>query len=96
MVPALVQEPPLPPALYVQPSPVQAVCVVLDAHVALVCWEHVPLPEAVQPGRLAQFGDEHVDVGTPVQCGPVVKIVVGAGKRVSADLQQIWFLQSLD
>jgi len=54
------------------------------------------LPEAVQPGIDAQLLDEQVDVGVPVQCGPVVKTVVSVGKRVSADLQQIWFLQSLD
>lgn len=54
------------------------------------------MPEAVQPGIDAQLLDEQVDVGVPVQCGPVVKTVVSVGKRVSADLQQIWFLQSLD
>jgi hypothetical protein len=50
----------------------------------------------VQPGSEAQVLDAQVADGVPVQCGPVVKILVGAGKRVSADLQQIWFLQSLD
>jgi hypothetical protein len=50
----------------------------------------------VQPGTEAQLLAEQLDVGTPSQCGPVVNIVVAAGRRVSADLQQIWFLQSLD
>jgi hypothetical protein len=49
----------------------------------------VPLPEAVQPGSEAQLDAEQLDAGVPVQCGPVVKTLVGAGKRVSADLQQI-------
>ena len=49
----------------------------------------MPLPEAVQPGSEAQLDAEQLDAGVPVQCGPVVKTLVGAGKRVSADLQQI-------
>ena len=56
----------------------------------------MPAPVATQPGSEAQLDAVQLDAGVPVQCGPVVKTLVGAGKRVSADLQQIWFLQSLD
>ncbi|HEY0464908.1 MAG TPA: hypothetical protein VGC79_11890 [Polyangiaceae bacterium] len=50
----------------------------------------------MQPGSEAQVLEAQVDVGVPVQCGPVLKMAPSVGKRVNADLQQIWFLQSLD
>lgn len=81
---------PAPPPLYVQPArPVQVASVDLLEHEAL-CWAtQVPLPEAVQPGSEAQPEDEQLAAGVPLQCGPVLKMVVALGKRVSADLQQI-------
>ena len=83
-----VQAPPLPP-VYVQPSEVHAASVVLLEQEDADCVRHVPLPVAVQPGSEAHVLDEQLEVGVPAQCGPVVKIAVAAGKRVSADLQQI-------
>jgi hypothetical protein len=82
----------------VQPaSAAQVASVVLLEHEE-ACWEtHVPLPVAAQPGSEEQLDTTlQVDGAVPTQCGPVLKTADCVGKRVSADLQQIWFLQSLD
>ena len=54
------------------------------------------MPEVdTQPGIDAQLDDEHVYEGVPAQWGPVENVLVSPGRRMIADLQQSWALQSV-
>jgi hypothetical protein len=74
----------------------QLVAEVFPAQLELLTVWQVLSDGGTQPGIDAQFGEVQLEIGVPAQRGPVLKTFVSPVRRVNADLQQIWFLQSLD
>jgi hypothetical protein len=96
-----VQEP-IDVAFHAQPdNDSQVACAAFVVHATDVpLHEPIVVASQMQPGVVGHVVEEArvaqlVTAGVPTQRGPVEKVRVDTGARMSADLQQIWLLQSL-